>query len=172
MATVTVGGRNYEVEVRGDSVVVDGHEYPVTVREEKGMAHVTAGGVPYLVQLPAESERTSGMIVDVDYRPFVFEYDGRFSAGPAPRAARAASALAAAPTTAAVKGAITAQIAGRVLSVRVKVGDTVARGDVLLILEAMKMENEIKAGADGAVKEVLVTDGMRVAEGQALVVVE
>ena len=71
-----------------------------------------------------------------------------------------------------MKGAVTAQIAGRVLSVRVKTGDRVARGDVLLILEAMKMENEIKAGADGTVKEVLVTEGARVSEGQALVVVE
>ena len=172
MATVTVGGRNYEVEVRGDTVVVDGHEYPVKVREEGGMAQVTAGGTRYRVQLPAEADRTSGMTVGVDYRPMVFEYDGRFSNGPAPRAARSNATPAAAPAASAVKGAVTAQIAGRVLSVRVKTGDRVARGDVLLILEAMKMENEIKAGADGTVKEVLVTEGARVSEGQALVVVE
>jgi len=172
MATVTVGGRTYEVEVRGDSVVVDGHEYPVKVRDEGGMSQVTAGGVAYRVQLPAESERSSGMTVGVDYRPMVFEYDGRFASGPAPRAARTAAAPSAAPTASAVKGAVTAQIAGRVLSVRVKPGDVVARGDVLLILEAMKMENEIKAGSDGTVKDVLVAEGARVAEGQALVVVE
>jgi biotin carboxyl carrier protein len=172
MATVTVDGRSYEVEVHGDSVVVDGHEYPITVREEKGMSHVTSGGVAYRVQLPPPAERASGMTVDVDYRPYTFEYDGRFGAGPAPRAARASAAPAAAPSAAAVKGAVTAQIAGRVLSVKVKAGDTVARGDVLLILEAMKMENEIKAGADGTVKDVLVAEGARVAEGQALVVVE
>jgi biotin carboxyl carrier protein len=172
MATVTVGGRTYDVEVRGSAVVVDGHEFPVTVREEKGMAHVVAGGVAYRVQLPPESARASGMTVDVDYRPWVFEYDGRFGGGAAPRAQRAAAAPAAAPSATAVKGAITAQIAGRVLSVRVKAGDTVARGDVLLILEAMKMENEIKAGADGTVKDVLVAEGTRVAEGQALIVVD
>ncbi|MBN9494506.1 acetyl-CoA carboxylase biotin carboxyl carrier protein subunit [bacterium] len=172
MAKVTVSGRSYEVEVRGDSVIVDGHEYPVTVREDAGMAHVNAGGVNYRVQLPADGERASGMTVNVDYRPFVFEYDGRFGAGPAPRAARASTGATAAAPAAAVKGAVTAQIAGRVLSVRVKPGDTVARGDVLLILEAMKMENEIKASSDGTVKDVLVAEGSRVSEGAPLVVVE
>ena len=45
-------------------------------------------------------------------------------------------------------------------------------GDVLLVLEAMKMENEIKAGADGVVKEVAVAEGDKVADGQVLVVIE
>ena len=64
-----------------------------------------------------------------------------------------------------------AQIAGRVVSVKVKVGDTVASGDVLLLLEAMKMENEIKASSAGTVTEVRVADGQRVAEGEVMVVV-
>ncbi|MCK9517763.1 MAG: biotin/lipoyl-binding protein, partial [Dehalococcoidia bacterium] len=67
---------------------------------------------------------------------------------------------------------VPAPIAGRVLSVRVNAGDEVKAGDVLLILEAMKMENEIKSPADGTVKEVLVADGARVSEGEGLVVVE
>ena len=71
-----------------------------------------------------------------------------------------------------MKGAVTAQIAGRVLSIKVSVGQAVARGDVLLLLEAMKMENEIKAPADGVVKEIAVAEGGRVAEGEVLVVIE
>jgi biotin carboxyl carrier protein len=51
-------------------------------------------------------------------------------------------------------------------------GDTVKAGDVLLILEAMKMENEIKAPADGTVKEIPVAEGARVTEGDTLAVVE
>ncbi|MCA9854819.1 MAG: biotin/lipoyl-binding protein, partial [Dehalococcoidia bacterium] len=70
-----------------------------------------------------------------------------------------------------VKGGVAAQIAGRVVSVKVKVGDTVASGDVLLLLEAMKMENEIKASSAGTVTEVRVADGQRVAEGEVMVVV-
>jgi len=171
MAKVTIAGRTYDVEVRGETVVVDGHEFPVTVHEEKGFTLVNAGGVGYRVQLPPPAERASGMGVDVDYRPFVVEYEGRLGGGLAPRAPRPSAGAATAPAGgASVAGAVTAQIAGRIITVKVKVGDTVARGDVLLLLEAMKMENEVKAPADGTVKQVLVTDGQRVAEGEGLIV--
>jgi biotin carboxyl carrier protein len=171
MASVTISGRTYDVEVRGDTVLVDGHEFPITVREESGYALVHSGGVAYRVQLPAPGERTSGMEVQVDYRPYTVEFEGRLGGGAAGRAPRPAAA-AGAPAAAAVKGAVSAQIAGRVLAIKVKPGDTVARGDVLLLLEAMKMENEIKSPADGTVKEILVAEGARVAEGAPLVVVE
>jgi biotin carboxyl carrier protein len=171
MAKVTVGGRTYEVEVRGESVVVDGNEFPVKVRDENGYSTVTAGGVAYRVQLPPADQRQSPLQAQVDYRPFTFEFEGRFGGGPAPRPVREAAAAGAAPR-AATKGGVAAQIAGRVMSIKVKAGDAVKRGDVLLLLEAMKMENEIKAPADGIVKEVLVAEGARVAEGETLVVIE
>ena len=173
MTTVTIGGRSYEVEVRGDSVVVDGHEYPVKVRDEGGYVQVTAGGVPYRVQLPPAGQRESGMAVLVDYRPFTVEYDGPLGSRAGQRAPRlAATGTTAATARAGVKGGVAAQIAGRVLSVKVKAGDAVKQGDVLLILEAMKMENEVKAPADGVVKEVLVAEGARVADGETMVVIE
>ncbi len=173
MAKVTIGGRTYEVEVRGDTVVVDGHEYPVTIRDENPVRIVTAGGVPYRVELPPADQRQSGMTVKVDYREFTVEYEGTLGGRPVPQRRQPAGGGggggAARP---AAKGSVPAPIAGRVLSIRVKAGDEVKAGDVLLILEAMKMENEIKAPADGVVKEVLVAEGARVAEGDGLVVVE
>jgi glutaconyl-CoA/methylmalonyl-CoA decarboxylase subunit gamma len=172
MAKVTIGGRSYEVEVRGETVVVDGQEFPIKLREDHGYTTVTAGGVQYRVQAPPEGQRESGMAVQVDYRPFTVEIDGRLGGGPAAREPRAAAggAAAAAPR-AGVKGGVTAQIAGRIIALKVKPGDAVKQGDVLLLLEAMKMENEIKAPADGTVKEILVKEGDRVTEGQAMVVV-
>ena len=172
MAKVTIGGRTYEVEVKGDKVVVDGNEYEIKVREENGYATVHAGGVPYRVQLPAAADRVSGMGVGVDYRSFVLEWEGRLGGGPAPRERSTVSAPASAGSKALVKGGVAAQIAGRVLRINVKVGDTVAKGDVLLLLEAMKMENEIKAPSDGIVKDIPVAEGGRVAEGDTLVVIE
>ena len=170
MAKVTLGGRSYEVEVRGEIVVVDGNEFPIRQREDADYVTVTSGGVGYRVQLPPEAERVSGMQVHVDYRPFTVEIEGRFGAGPAPREARSAPAATAAPR-AGVKGGVSAAIAGRVLKIKVAKGDTVAQGHVLLLLEAMKMENEIKATAAGTVTEILVSEGDRVSEGQTLIVI-
>jgi glutaconyl-CoA decarboxylase len=59
---------------------------------------------------------------------------------------------------------------GKILSVNVKAGDAVKRGDVLLILEAMKMQNEIMAPADGKVADVRVSAGQTVSTGDAMIV--
>ncbi len=61
---------------------------------------------------------------------------------------------------------------GRVLAVRVAQGQLVKTGDILLILEAMKMENEIRSPVDGVVQELAVAEGTSVAAGDVLVVVE
>lgn len=60
---------------------------------------------------------------------------------------------------------------GTVLEVTATVGQSVAAGDQLLILEAMKMENEILAPSAGTVKEVRVSKGANVAQGDVLVVI-
>jgi biotin carboxyl carrier protein len=170
MAKVTIGGRAYQVELRGQTVVVDGHEYPVKLREDNGYTTVTAGTVPYRVNLPPAEGRHGSIQVLIDYRPFTLEVEGRLGGGPPPREPRA---IAAAPAPrAGVKGGVAAQIAGRIISVKVKPGQAIAQGDVLLLLEAMKMENEVKAPAGGTIKEILVADGDRVSEGQTLIVIE
>jgi biotin carboxyl carrier protein len=61
---------------------------------------------------------------------------------------------------------------GVVLNVLVSEGQEVKSGDVLLILEAMKMENEVTAPADGTVKELAVTKGTSVNTGDLMVVIE
>jgi len=67
---------------------------------------------------------------------------------------------------------ITAPMPGTILDVNVKVGDTVKKGDVLLILEAMKMENEIMAPVDGKVVAVNVDKGVSVKPGELMVVLK
>lgn len=67
---------------------------------------------------------------------------------------------------------VTAPIAGTILSVKVKAGDKVKLGDALLVLEAMKMENNIPSPRDGVVKEVHVSEGKTVKFGDLLLVIE
>jgi acetyl-CoA carboxylase biotin carboxyl carrier protein len=67
---------------------------------------------------------------------------------------------------------ILAPMAGKILKVNVKVGDTVAEDDVLLMLDAMKMENPILATIDGVVKEIMVKANDEVEPDAVLVVLE
>jgi biotin carboxyl carrier protein len=71
-----------------------------------------------------------------------------------------------------IEGAVTAPMAGKIVSVKIRKGDTVKAGAVLCILEAMKMENEITSNKDGVVKEILISEGAGVNKGEAMFVIE
>ena len=86
-------------------------------------------------------------------------------AAAAPKAAPAPVAPKAAP---AGGQSVAAPMPGTILSVNVKPGQAVKKGDVLIMLEAMKMENEIMAPADGTVGAVNVTKGQSVQSGDVL----
>ena len=111
----------------------------------------------------------NGVVYDVQ----VEETDGSTAAAPA-----AASAPKAAPKAAAVpkkstgtQGSekVTSPMPGTILNVAVKAGQAVKTGDVLVVLEAMKMENEIKAAHDATVASVEVSKGESVDTGAVLV---
>ncbi len=90
---------------------------------------------------------------------------------PASSAPKPAAAPKATPQAApAAGGTITAPMPGTILNVSVAVGDKVEQGQVLLVLEAMKMENEIMAPAAGVVEQVNAAQGQSVNAGETLVV--
>ena len=87
---------------------------------------------------------------------------------PGAPAAPAAAPAPAAPAAPAGGEKITAPMPGTILAVNVTSGSAVKKGDVLMILEAMKMENEIMAPCDGTVTSVSVTKGAAVESGTLL----
>ena len=97
------------------------------------------------------------------------------AAAPAPvQAPAAAPAAAPAPAAQAVSAegtTIPSPMPGSILNVNVSVGQAVKAGDVLMILEAMKMENDISAPCDGTVKQILVTKGSTVNTDDILIVI-
>jgi biotin carboxyl carrier protein len=125
-------------------VTVDGTSYDVTVEDLGGAS------APVSVAAPAPSAAP---------------------AAPAPVAPAPAPASAPAPAPSAEGGTvIEAPMPGKILRVSVSVGTAVKAGDVLLILEAMKMENEISAPSAGTVKEIRAREGDSVNSGDTLVV--
>ena len=116
---------------------------------------VTVNGVAYNVTVE-EGTGTAAASAPVAAAP---------AATPAPAAAPAASA---APAGAAGSITVTAPMPGNILDVKVKAGDSVKAGDTLLILEAMKMENEISAPQDGTIASVNVRKGDVVNSGDLL----
>ena len=116
-----------------------------------------------------EVEQGEAMVLD--------EYEIKAPAAPAPAAAPAVAPAAAAAPAAAPAGAVadgtpvTAPLPGNVLSIKVSEGAVVKEGDVLLLIEAMKMENEVAAPCDGTVKQIVVSQGQMVATGDTLIVI-
>ena len=108
--------------------------------------------------------------VTVNGTAYEIELEELTGAAPAPAAATAAPAPAPAPAAAAPAGGeqVTSPMPGTILSINVAAGDAVKRGQVLMVLEAMKMENEIMAPAAGIVSGVAVQKGSAVATGAVL----
>ncbi|MBQ6569178.1 MAG: biotin/lipoyl-binding protein [Clostridia bacterium] len=118
---------------------------------------ITVNGVAYDVQV--EENTTGAAPAAAPMAP----------AAPAPAAPAPAAAPAAPAAPAAGKEVVNSPMPGTILNINVKAGDSVKRGDVLLILEAMKMENEIMAPRDAVVAGVHVNKGESVESGTPLV---
>ncbi len=104
----------------------------------------------------------------------VSEAEAKAAVPAAASAAPAAAPAPAAPAAAAPAGGekVNAPMPGTILEVKVAVGSTVKKGDLLFVLEAMKMENEILSPVDGKVTFVGTTKGSSVDTGAALCVIE
>jgi biotin carboxyl carrier protein len=153
--TLTVGGTVCEVEIEGETVIVNGRPFTVTLDGNRAEVN----GVSYEIELQGDQATVNG----IAYAFQVQEKRERPDAEAPPRVVRAAAEKA---------GAVTAIMPGKIIRVLVKEGDEVQEGDVVCVLEAMKMENELHAGKSGVVREVTVEPGSDVEMGEVLVLVE
>lgn len=138
---------------------INGNEYNVDINSVSGnIAEVTVNGTSYQVEM--------------DNAPAASVHTAPVQTVSAPASAPVAQAAPAAKPAAAGTGkAVKAPLPGVIISVNVNPGDTVRAGQVVAVLEAMKMENEIQAENDGTVTAVNVAKGDSVLEGATIVTI-
>ncbi|MEP0773004.1 MAG: biotin/lipoyl-binding protein [Acidobacteriota bacterium] len=131
---------------------INGNTYDVSIDSFQGSAaRVTVNGITYDIQIEREKPTPPKLV-----RPKVVAGEG-----PQPARMKPQAGL----------GAVKAPLPGVVKSIAVKPGEVVKQGQAILILEAMKMDNEIYAPLDGTVNEIHVTAGQAVLEGDVLVTI-
>jgi biotin carboxyl carrier protein len=132
---------------------INGNVYKVVInRIEDTIADVEVNGTPYKVEM---NKPTKKQVVTIN-RP------AQAAVTPIVRPQQASAG----------PGVLHSPLPGIILDIVCKVGDTVKKGQKLLVLEAMKMENAINADRDGVLKEIKVNKGDSVLEGADLVIIE
>jgi len=154
--SLALEGTTHNIVAEGNSILVNGRPFVVGFEGER----VLVDGNPYEVTLDLAAGRAVvGGIV------YTLSVEGLTAAEerPGPKGARA---------KAAGEGAVTAIMPGKIIRLLVAEGDTVAEGDVVCTLEAMKMENELKAPKAGRIAAVHVRPGQDVEMGMVLAEIE
>ena len=130
---------------------INGNVYNVVIGDiEDNIAHVEVNGTHYNVEMEKKQK----------------------AAAPIARPRPAAVAAKPAAKPAAAKGGVKSPLPGVILDIKVKEGDVVKKGQTVIILEAMKMENSINADRDGKITAIKVRKGESVLEGTDLVIIE
>ena len=138
---------------------INGNLYNVVIGDiEDNIAHVEVNGTHYTVEMEKKPKAAPAP------KPVA-----RPAAKPA---AAPAAAPAAKPATGGAMSGVKSPLPGVILDIKVKEGDEVKKGQTLIILEAMKMENSINADKDGKVTAINVSKGESVLEGTDLVIIE
>ena len=134
---------------------INGNLYNVVIGDiEDNIAHVEVNGTHYTVEM--EKKPKAATAPKPIARP----------------AAKPAAAPAAPAKPAAAKSGVKSPLPGVILDIKVKEGDMVKKGQTIIILEAMKMENSINADKDGKITAINVSKGESVLEGTDLVIIE
>ena len=137
---------------------INGNLYNVAIGDiEDNIAHVEVNGTHYTVEMEKKPKAAPAP------KPV---------ARPVAKPAAAPAAAPAAKPAASAKSGVKSPLPGVILDIKVNVGDEVKKGQTIIILEAMKMENSINADKDGKVTAINVSKGESVLEGTDLVIIE
>lgn len=146
---------------------VKGVDYEVEIQDIEGnIANVTVNGIPFEVEMKLPVKAGKQKVKLSEDRNVKNEESNSSSA-----AANASSTPTAKPAEAASGKPVVAPLPGTINEIKVKVGDKVNAGDTVVILEAMKMQNNIEAETSGTITGINVNKGDAVMEGDTLVTI-
>ena len=153
---------------------VKGVDYVVEIQDIEGnIANVTVNGIPFEVEMkqPVKSSKQKVKLTE-ERRVKSEEFNSSSSATNASSATNESSAPITKPAAAAASGKpVVAPLPGTINEIKVKVGDKVNTGDTVVVLEAMKMQNNIDAETSGTITSINVNKGDAVMEGDTLVTI-
>lgn len=162
---LTIGGVAHSITAEGSNISVDGRPFTVEVHDE---GRVLVDGIAYEVILASDTAIVDGQSYPIHVNGLVLMPSAASPTDPAlPSAMPSAKLLPQVGT-----GTVAAIMPGKIIRVLVEEGQTVEAGQSVCILEAMKMENELRAHRHGTVRAVYVKAGDDVEKGQALVEIE
>lgn len=148
---------------------VKGVDYEVEIQDIEGnIANVTVNGIPFEVEMKQPIKAGKQKVKLSEERRVKSEESNSSSSS----ATNASSATTTQPAAAAASGkSVVAPLPGTINEIKVKVGDKVNAGDTVVILEAMKMQNNIEAETSGTITGINVNKGDAVMEGDTLVTI-
>ena len=153
---------------------VKGVDYVVEIQDIEGnIANVTVNGIPFEVEMkqPVKSSKQKVKLSE-ERRVKSEEFNSSSSATNTSSATNESSAPTTKPAAAAASGKpVVAPLPGTINEIKVKVGDKVNAGDTVVVLEAMKMQNNIDAETSGTIASINVNKGDAVMEGDTLVTI-
>jgi biotin carboxyl carrier protein len=163
MYSVTVNNKKFAVEKAGDALLVDGTKLDWDLQAIDGRTfHLIKDNLSYKLELVQVDRQKKTVTIKLNNKVAEIVLKDRFDL-----------LLDKLGMNAAVSNAVVnikAPMPGLILEINVKAGDLIKKGDSVLVLEAMKMENVLKASGDGEIKEILVQAGNSVEKNQVLII--
>ena len=150
---------------------VKGVDYEVEIQDIEGnIANVTVNGIPFEVEMKQPVKAGKQKVKLSEERRAEGSEERRVKSEESNSSSASAASTSSAPTAAAGKPVV-APLPGTINEIKVKVGDKVNAGDTVVILEAMKMQNNIEAETSGTITSINVNKGDAVMEGDTLVTI-
>ncbi len=153
---------------------VKGVDYVVEIQDIEGnIANVTVNGIPFEVEMkqPVKSRKQKVKLTDGQNNISASSVASAGSAAGSSSAASSDSTSSSKQATPAAGKPVVAPLPGTINEIKVKVGDKVNPGDTVVVLEAMKMQNNIDAETSGTITSINVNKGDAVMEGDTLVTI-